>query len=202
MKLRFSKTSPPEFVEYRGHKYRLKKAAIPARQADQKLDQVARAMSRIEQQGYNAELLPALKRDWSIDTENLMASEGRRHGTTPHFVMWNPLTNELLLAEEEDFSLHKDLYAAHENNVVSYPSAQYEDWARGFIKSDRVATDDGYTWKDALIYWKWTPLHRDHLYYLSGSQRREAERLTSKSRGIFKKLMDALGTGDMVVKPL
>ncbi len=191
MRERFSKTNPPEFVEYRGYKYRLKKAAMPVKQAEQKLAQVARAVDRIGSQGASADLIPTQKGRWDINPSNLLDSVGKRYDEPPYLIMWNPLSAELMLAEESDFRFHMDMYEKYSPSLVSYPGANYDDWVRGYVVEDK---------DDEVRVWEWLPLYH-FLSYFSPREYQEATSFHRRGARLFEKMLAAKGASSVSVNP-
>lgn len=190
MRSHFSETNPPEFIEYQGQRYRLREGAMPARQAEQKLEQVTRALARTERQSYPAHLLPSIKAQWNI-ASNLMESTDKESGNTPELVMWNPLTDELLISGESNF-FHVDLHRDYENEITSYAGAGYDDWARFF-----VADSD----PKLLYLHPWDPLMLHSRYY-SAPQKRQSSSLQRSGQKAAKRMLYFKGVRGYTIETL
>ncbi len=186
----FSEANPPEFVEYMGQKYRLKKAALPAKSAEQKMGQVERAMTRLEQQGYPANLTPKLQKDWTINPDDLLESVDNLD-STPYLIMWNPITSELLFTSDADVNApaHVFLHHRHKNTVTKYADAGYDDWIRGVYDSS----------KNEVAIYKWEPLSR-YMMFLDSRMRRHADRLQREGTQAFKRMLEMHGAGSHTVR--
>ena len=178
MPLRFSETDPPEFIEYQGSRYRLKKAAMPAKQAEQKLAQIERSLDRTAQQGYPAHPLSKMKDEgWKIDPKDVLSSVGAT-GEVPKVIMWNPLTDDLLMSDDNE-EFHVDLHERYKGDVSSYPGYSYDDWVRAYMSES-----DPNHW----VAYAWGPL-LEHMPYFSNSQRKQAYRLQTEGAKAFKRMV-------------
>jgi len=168
-----------------GKKYRLKKGAMPAKQAEQKVSQVDRAMNRVSQQGYPIVLPPKMKSEWTINSNDLIESVDTKGGK-PFLIMWNPITSELLMASDEDINapLHVFLHKRFKDNVVQYQDSGYDDWVRAFYDNSI----------DEIAVYAWGPLLK-YIPFLDGKERRYADRLQSEGNKAFQRMLEMHGAG-------
>jgi len=182
MRSRFSKSNPPECVKYMGKKYRLKKGAIPARSAEQKIKHVSQALGRLEYLGYPAKPVATLTNTWTIDRKNLLNSTDV-DGKHPSLIMWNPLTTELILAADDDVTMHVYLYDTYKPHMRSYVGDSYDDWVRAYVDDRFTNKLYVHDWEPILLYWP----------YLDMSQRRDAERLHKQGMKAFARMLEVNG---------
>jgi len=184
----FSASKPPVFIKYMGKKYRLKQSAIPAREAERKLEQVSAAIGRLERTGYPMLPVSTLTEEWTIDPKNIMNSKDEE-GDSPLLIMWNPLTTELLLASENHTIFHADLHTKYMSSLRSYENPGYDDWVRAYTKK--------YANHHINVH-EWNPL-QDYWYYYNASQRRRVESLQRKGVEYFKRMLEMHGAGKYTV---